>query len=332
MWSWDPQDVDTLDLFGGVTIVNGLPASGHQDQIAIDKSTYAIYIWDFGSWRQLAGGGAASSVLASVASSPLAQVSATNAHVNVAAAAAIVSAALAQQSTVSGLVGSPATWASTMAGLNPLSWWRLGETSGTTAADEEAVQAGTYVGSPTLNVAGLLVGDTDTAMEITATNSSQYMEVPHPSGGPYNIQSLSIVALVKTTQTGVRIICSRDNETSARILQFRLDNGALEAIIWNTAGNIFANFKTADNLCNDGNPHLVTLTVDSTSTLLYVDGTQQASSAGGAVRTNVAPVTRWGRSAGATNIPFVGVIDEPAIISGALTAQQVSDLWAATGL
>jgi hypothetical protein len=37
---------------------------------------------------------------------------------------------------------------------NPVAYWRLGETSGTTAVDEMGMYDGTYVGSPTLGQAG----------------------------------------------------------------------------------------------------------------------------------------------------------------------------------
>src|SRR3954452_22739808 len=65
---------------------------------------------------------------------------------------------------------SPATSATTKAGPAgyaaevtsdaPVSYWRLGETSGTAAADQRAANPGTYVGSPTLGSGSLLATDT----------------------------------------------------------------------------------------------------------------------------------------------------------------------------
>ncbi len=45
-------------------------------------------------------------------------------------------------------------------GDNPLSYWRLNETSGTTAKDEKNVNNAVYVGSPTLGVSSGILGDT----------------------------------------------------------------------------------------------------------------------------------------------------------------------------
>jgi hypothetical protein len=39
---------------------------------------------------------------------------------------------------------------------NPVSYWRLDETSGSTATDSKGANAGTYVNGPTLNQAGAL--------------------------------------------------------------------------------------------------------------------------------------------------------------------------------
>jgi hypothetical protein len=46
----------------------------------------------------------------------------------------------------------------------PISYWRLGETSGSTVADETGSNPGTYVNSPMLNQPGALVGDANPAV------------------------------------------------------------------------------------------------------------------------------------------------------------------------
>ena len=61
---------------------------------------------------------------------------------------------------------------------SPAAYWRLGEPSGTTAADASGNnRTGSYVGSPTLGVGGALVGDSNTA--VSFNGSSQYVEVPY---------------------------------------------------------------------------------------------------------------------------------------------------------
>lgn len=48
--------------------------------------------------------------------------------------------------------------------LSPVAYWRLGEASGSVAADEVGAFPGTYINGPTLGVAGALAGDANTAM------------------------------------------------------------------------------------------------------------------------------------------------------------------------
>ena len=54
----------------------------------------------------------------------------------------------------------PVTYASAVAADNPVSHWRLGETSGTAAADVRGANPGTYRNGTTLGAASLLSGDT----------------------------------------------------------------------------------------------------------------------------------------------------------------------------
>jgi hypothetical protein len=61
---------------------------------------------------------------------------------------------------------------------NPVGYWRLGEASGTVAVDQMGANNGTYVGAPTLGVAGLLTGDADTA--VLLDGSTQYISTPGP--------------------------------------------------------------------------------------------------------------------------------------------------------
>ena len=55
----------------------------------------------------------------------------------------------------------------------PLAYWRLGEPSGTSAADASGNgNTGTYGGSPTLGATGALAGDTDTATSFDGVNDN----------------------------------------------------------------------------------------------------------------------------------------------------------------
>jgi hypothetical protein len=69
--------------------------------------------------------------------------------------------------------GTVGSWASEIAADSPDTWWRLGESSGTTAVDSSGNgNDGTYTNSPTLGVTGLVDGDSDTAITLSNTDNS----------------------------------------------------------------------------------------------------------------------------------------------------------------
>lgn len=80
---------------------------------------------------------------------------------------------------------------------SPIGYWRLGEAAGTTAVDAgSGSHNGTYVGSPTLGVAGL-VGDANTA--VTFNGTSQDVLVTNP--GAWFAGDFTIEVVLKTTST-----------------------------------------------------------------------------------------------------------------------------------
>jgi len=57
-----------------------------------------------------------------------------------------------------------------------VNYWRLGEASGTSAADSKGTSTGSYVGSPTLNQTGAIAGDSNKAARFNGTSST--VDVP----------------------------------------------------------------------------------------------------------------------------------------------------------
>lgn len=65
------------------------------------------------------------------------------------------------------------TYAQTVLADSPLLYWRLGEASGTTAADSSTgSHPGTYVGGFTLGVTGAIAGDANKAVDLDGTNGA----------------------------------------------------------------------------------------------------------------------------------------------------------------
>jgi len=89
----------------------------------------------------------------------------------------IAPAGLATVTVAAQTAGS--SYSSVVLADSPVGYWRLGEAAGTTAdnlgSGGSAID-GTYVGSPTLGVTGLLTGDSDTA--VTFNGSTQWVLIP----------------------------------------------------------------------------------------------------------------------------------------------------------
>src|SRR6266540_4057262 len=80
-----------------------------------------------------------------------------------------------------------------------VSYWRLGQASGTTACDSKGSNAGTYQGGFTLGQPGALVGDPDMAVRLNG--STGYVYVPHSASLDVG-DSFTIEAWVKRGSVG----------------------------------------------------------------------------------------------------------------------------------
>nr|MDQ6915319.1 hypothetical protein [Actinomycetota bacterium] len=74
--------------------------------------------------------------------------------------------------------GNNSPYASAVLTDNPISYWRLGETGGTTAADAMAVNPGTYGSGPTLGANSLISADTANKA-VQFDGATQYVRVPN---------------------------------------------------------------------------------------------------------------------------------------------------------
>jgi autotransporter-associated beta strand protein len=93
---------------------------------------------------------------------------------------------------------APSSYQSTVLADSPYVYYRLGEASGTAAADTSGnAYAGTYVGTPTLAVAGANGGDT----AVTFNGTSQYVNSPATTNFGFSMANSSYEFVFKTTST-----------------------------------------------------------------------------------------------------------------------------------
>ena len=202
----------------------------------------------------------------------------------------------------------------------PVAYWRLGESSGTTAADEMGNHAGTYVNSPTLGVAGALVGDTDTAVDLDGANdyintslNSTWINDNHSlltiEGWFQYTGGASYAALWGTRSTGL----------SGGMWMARQANGTLQFTL---AG--IADYPTNYTVPSNQWVHIVAVR-NGTSFKLYVNGSLQdsfaVSSSLNSTNTDFVIGARATHEASTTS--WDGRVDEFAVYTSELTATQV---------
>jgi len=209
---------------------------------------------------------------------------------------------------------------------DPYAYWRLGEASGTTAADLGAAATDATYQSVAYAKPGALTGSTDTAVEFTTGSALKLPAHTVPHLG----DQISVEMWFKTAQSGV-LMAAGTQETSGipwgPMLYVGTD-GKLRGSLAAVTAPI-----TSTGVVNDNTWHHVVLTVSGSNQTLFLDGAQ--------VGTLSAAVTAWRNSATIGNgvadpatspaVPspraafaFKGLIDEVALYDKPLTAAEVT--------
>jgi hypothetical protein len=214
-----------------------------------------------------------------------------------------------------------------------VSYWRLGEKAGTVARDECGRSNGTYVGGPTLGVAGLLTGDANTA--VTFDETDDWVSVPDAAfrfGGDF---SVSMLVTPSASATGLNGGISRFYNTNGN----RAWRVGFDAT-WGPTGQLSADgtastAKGASSVLATGVPSHVAWVYRAASGAMdfYINGSFVSTGTGlptsiftGAIQGNKIGIGSWDVGATGINL-FKGIIDEPAIWSRALAAAEVANRY-----
>jgi Concanavalin A-like lectin/glucanases superfamily/Fibronectin type III domain len=214
--------------------------------------------------------------------------------------------------------GGNSAYSNAVLGDSPSGYWRLGETSGTTAVDSSGADNGVYTNGPALGQASLLPGDgANKAARFDGVND--YVRVPS-SGSLSPAVGVSLEAWIKPSSLPASgAFASILTKAESYSLQF---NGPrLEfTIIQNSARR---RLQAPSGAIVAGQTYHVVGTYDGATQRLYVNGAQVASAAlTGPITANGNPLTigSWG---GGTEF-LTGTIDEPAVYPTVLSAARVS--------
>lgn len=160
---------------------------------------------------------------------------------------------------------------------SPVAYWRLGESSGTVATDETGNYPGTFVGSPTLGVAGIYAGGA--AVDFDGTNDRVSIGSLALTGF-----TRSIGLWIKTTATSPQWIWGRLNTGASELTMIGINyteseataSGSLLIGQRTSAGTLSDTHRCAVNLgINDGDWHYLGAVFQGGQVAkIYIDGVQ----------------------------------------------------------
>lgn len=226
----------------------------------------------------------------------------------------------------------PATYDSIVSGDAPIAYWRLQETSGTTAADSSGnSHPGTYNGTVTLNVAGAIGGST--AMSVAGVG---YLRAPLDLGSQNKLTVEFFLNWGSYSTSNQRVLEYSDGVTSGANVAngfYMVPNGSggtFDVGMYN--GTVFAGSSFQRPSAGVYHHYVIELDRSASSNTgavkMWVDGIAQTATpfsgnsiAGGNFRAN-GTITAMADNAGA-NLG-TGIIDELAIYGGLMSGTRIA--------
>lgn len=214
-------------------------------------------------------------------------------------------------------------WTSALLADNPLAFWRKDDPSGTVAVDVMAFQNGTYVGSPILGAASLLVADANPA--VTYNGSSQYTTVT--GANIWRTTGYSVEFWCKGAAQSDARIWAEGNSTNATPI-FSLGTGATTTsklrcfLRTDATGSPLNSESTA--VCFDNLPHHIVFTDNNGVWQLYVDGVADISGSYTPATTSINRASIAALLRASASNWFAGTVDEVAIYTTILNQARVT--------
>lgn len=200
---------------------------------------------------------------------------------------------------------------STTPGL--VSYWRLGEASGTTAADTQGVSSGAYVNNPGLGAAGLLAGESDTAVDFDGKDDHVSIT---PVSALNMTSEVTLEAWIKADALQGSII-RRNNSYELRAQS----DGSVLFRVW--VGEAVQSLTSTEGKVKTGAVYHVAGTYDGSTMRIFLNGKEIASKAQSGSLTHNSNTLYFARN-DFSNTYFDGEIDEVAIYDEALPEATLS--------
>lgn len=241
--------------------------------------------------------------------------------------------------------GGAITFAQAIAADSPYLWWRLGEGSGTTAADASGnARTGSYNGTAgsayDLGEPGL-VGDANTAVEIKTGAGWVMSANPHPVGNQ-GVGATLVIAIKINSGASAGAILTKHTTPSPIIGSgnrepwlYMASDGKLRAAVWSGVMSII----TSSMAVNDGVARLIHVRIganDTEGVELYVNGSLDGSVSAAPALTYNGYITDGrnnvsGWTAGA-DAAALGIHDEVVVFNSRISAARILAHAQAAGL
>jgi hypothetical protein len=202
---------------------------------------------------------------------------------------------------------------------SPAAYWRLGETSGTTAADETGANPGTY-NNVLLNQPSALTSDSNPSASFDGTRS--YMRVPaSPSLNMTSAVTVEFWAKRRTISSSYQVLVGKPGNGQSKFENYAVWlTNANRYIAYFGNGNTFVGAQTP--AITDTNWHYVVATYGGSRARIYLDGVlKQETVTTLQMSANNQPLN-LGR-ANTNNYYFNGWLDEVAIYPTVLSAPTI---------
>jgi hypothetical protein len=223
---------------------------------------------------------------------------------------------------------------------SPVAYWRLSETSGTSAIDSSGNgRTGTYTGGYTLGQTGPWTGGPDTAINLNG--STGYVTVPHNAA--LNSTSITLEAWIKPPNANQSSNIITKGISVSPYTQYSMSIGGTNSHTVPAGKRIIFCFIQTSSIIErcgysdvdivDGNWHHVVLAANQTDTIsLYVDGANVAFTLDYSLGTwpdvSTTAALAIGQVGDGTYF-YNGLVDEVAIYNSALTLTQAQAHYAA---
>jgi hypothetical protein len=221
--------------------------------------------------------------------------------------------------------GGDETYAEAVRADAPRGYWRLGEASGTLAAEDQHRADGTYLGGVILGVPGAPAGDPNTAARFDGGNDK--LVVPDPANGSldFGTADFTVEAWVKPTASDERVIVAKRPSTGTEpywgltVTDDPNHNGQVRAVYFDGV-----NTRTAYSSKGvlDGAWHHVVVWYDrQMGIIVSVDGVSKATAL--SLTSSVSNSGEVHIGKGPTNGYLKGDLDEVALYDGLVPLQRI---------